>query len=170
MVGHTTMVVTRRGRRRCYCCCALLLLLMTLLLLLSLAFVESFTVHQTTGMSITTTFKSTFTTTAATTSRTTSTTGRATATTQLFGKKAKRKGGGGGGGGSRQQQPPQEKANVAEQRFDAQTRQFMFTLSRLTKILPDKSKTILDNINLSFYPGAKIGVVGLNGSGYVYVI
>ena len=35
----------------------------------------------------------------------------------------------------------------------------------LTKILPDKSKTILDNIHLGFYPGAKIGVVGLNGSG-----
>ena len=41
----------------------------------------------------------------------------------------------------------------------------MFTLTGLTKILPDKSKKILDNINLSFYPGAKIGVVGLNGSG-----
>ena len=45
------------------------------------------------------------------------------------------------------------------------TRQFMFTLVGLTKVLPDKSKTILKNINLSFYPGAKIGVVGLNGSG-----
>ncbi|KAL7571559.1 hypothetical protein ACA910_020975 [Epithemia clementina (nom. ined.)] len=41
----------------------------------------------------------------------------------------------------------------------------MFTLVGLTKVLPDKSKTILKNINLSFYPGAKIGVVGLNGSG-----
>lgn len=41
----------------------------------------------------------------------------------------------------------------------------MYTLTGLTKILPDKSKTILDNIYLSFYPGAKIGVVGLNGSG-----
>ncbi|OEU10695.1 P-loop containing nucleoside triphosphate hydrolase protein [Fragilariopsis cylindrus CCMP1102] len=29
----------------------------------------------------------------------------------------------------------------------------------------DKSKKILDNIHLSFYPGAKIGIVGLNGSG-----
>jgi energy-dependent translational throttle protein EttA len=35
----------------------------------------------------------------------------------------------------------------------------------LTKMLPDKSKTILKNIHLSFFPGAKIGVVGLNGSG-----
>ena len=84
-------------------------------------------------------------------------------TTTLFGKKAKRKGG--GGGKSRGQQAPQEKKSVQDARFDAQTRQFMFTLVGLTKVLPDKSKTILKNINLSFYPGAKIGVVGLNGSG-----
>lgn len=31
--------------------------------------------------------------------------------------------------------------------------------------MPDGSRTILKNINLCFYPGAKIGVVGLNGSG-----
>lgn len=90
--------------------------------------------------------------------------------TALFGKKSKRKGGGGGGAGgkggkSRGQQPQQEKQSVKEARFDAQTRQFMFTMVGLSKVLPDKSKTILKNINLSFYPGAKIGVVGLNGSG-----
>lgn len=62
-------------------------------------------------------------------------------------------------------QPQQEKASVKEARFDAATRQFMFTLVGLTKTLPDKSKDILKNIHLSFYPGAKIGVVGLNGSG-----
>ena len=83
-------------------------------------------------------------------------------TTTLFaaGKKSKRK-----QGGNNQQQPAQEKKSVREARFDAATRQFMFTLTGLTKILPDKSKKILDNIHLSFYPGAKIGVVGLNGSG-----
>lgn len=84
----------------------------------------------------------------------------------LFGKK--KKGGGGGGGNyktNRGQQPQQEKASVKEARFDAATRQFMFTMVKLSKILPDKSKKILNNINLSFYPGAKIGVVGLNGSG-----
>lgn len=86
--------------------------------------------------------------------------------TALFGKK-KKTGGGGGGYSSSSQQPQQEKKSVQEARFDANTRQFMFTLSRLSKILPDKSKKILDDINLSFYPGAKIGVVGLNGSGYV---
>jgi len=82
--------------------------------------------------------------------------------TAIFGKKAKRKG---AAGKSRGQQPPQEKKSVKDARFDAVTRQFMFTMVGLTKILPDKSKTILKNINLSFYPGAKIGVVGLNGSG-----
>lgn len=46
----------------------------------------------------------------------------------------------------------------------------MFTLVGLTKILPDKSKKILDNIHLSFYPGAKIGIVGLNGSGKVCIM
>lgn len=80
----------------------------------------------------------------------------------VFGKKNKRKGGGGGGGGRQQQQ---EKQSVKDARFDAATRQFMYTLVGLTKMLPDKSKKILDNINLSFYPGAKIGIVGLNGSG-----
>ncbi len=56
---------------------------------------------------------------------------------------------------------------MKEAKFDAATRQFQFTLVGLTKTLPDKSKDILKNINLSFYPGAKIGVVGLNGSGKV---
>lgn len=84
--------------------------------------------------------------------------------TSLYGKKKKGKGGGGGKGG-RRQQVPQEKKSVQDDRFDAMTRQFMYTIVGLNKILPDKSKTILKNINLSFYPGAKIGLVGLNGSG-----
>lgn len=91
---------------------------------------------------------------------------RVVSPTVLFGKKDKRKGGGGGGGNkSRGQQPAQEKQSVKDARFDAATRQFMFTMVGLNKVLPDKSKTILKNIHLSFYPGAKIGVVGLNGSG-----
>jgi ABC-type glutathione transport system ATPase component len=88
-------------------------------------------------------------------------------TTVMFGKKSSRKGGGGGGGKPRGQQQQQEKQSVKDARFDAATRQFMFTMVGLTKMLPDKSKKILDNIHLSFYPGAKIGVVGLNGSGKV---
>lgn len=59
----------------------------------------------------------------------------------------------------------QEKQSVKDDRFDAVTSQFMFTILGLNKILPDKSKQLLKNINLSFYPGAKIGLVGLNGSG-----
>jgi len=42
--------------------------------------------------------------------------------------------------------------------------QFIYHMHRLAKIVPPKRK-ILKNINLSFYPGAKIGVVGANGSG-----
>ena len=87
-------------------------------------------------------------------------------TSSLYGKK--RKGNTPGPNYKKQstkQPKQQEKASVKEARFDAATRQFMFTLVGLTKTLPDKSKDILKNINLSFYPGAKIGVVGLNGSG-----
>lgn len=51
-----------------------------------------------------------------------------------------------------------------EDRLDAITRKFMYTALGVTKTLPD-GKVILKNINLCFYPGAKIGVVGLNGSG-----
>jgi len=88
----------------------------------------------------------------------------AASSSALYGKKKKNKQGGGGyGGGGGQQQ--QEKASVQEQRFDAATRQFMFTLQGISKTLPDKSKTILKGIDLAFYPGAKIGVVGMNGSG-----
>lgn len=42
--------------------------------------------------------------------------------------------------------------------------QFIFTMQGVGKVVPPKKK-ILDNIWLSFYPGAKIGVLGLNGSG-----
>ena len=42
--------------------------------------------------------------------------------------------------------------------------QFIYHMHRLSKIVPPK-REILKNINLSFYPGAKIGVVGANGSG-----
>ena len=41
----------------------------------------------------------------------------------------------------------------------------MFTILGLTKSLPDGSRTLLKDINLCFYPGAKIGLVGLNGAG-----
>jgi ATP-binding cassette ChvD family protein len=42
--------------------------------------------------------------------------------------------------------------------------QYVYTMQGVTKIVPPK-RTILENIWLSFFPGAKIGVLGLNGSG-----
>ena len=42
--------------------------------------------------------------------------------------------------------------------------QFVYHMSKLSKTYPG-GKQVLKEINLSFYPGAKIGVVGLNGSG-----
>lgn len=42
--------------------------------------------------------------------------------------------------------------------------QFIFTMNRVGKIIPP-NRHILRNISLSFYPGAKIGVLGLNGAG-----
>ncbi|RLK46785.1 ATP-binding cassette ChvD family protein [Alkalispirillum mobile] len=42
--------------------------------------------------------------------------------------------------------------------------QYIYTMNRVSKIVPPK-KTILEDISLSFFPGAKIGVLGLNGSG-----
>ncbi|MGL1958937.1 MAG: energy-dependent translational throttle protein EttA [Colwellia sp.] len=41
---------------------------------------------------------------------------------------------------------------------------FIFSCSRVSKVVPPK-RTILKDISLSFFPGAKIGVLGLNGSG-----
>ena len=61
--------------------------------------------------------------------------------------------------------PSKAEKQGREDRFDAVTRKFMFTIQGLTKTLQDGSRTILKNINLCFFPGAKIGVVGLNGSG-----
>ncbi len=42
--------------------------------------------------------------------------------------------------------------------------QYVFSMNRLGKIVPPK-RHILKDISLSFFPGAKIGVLGLNGSG-----
>ncbi len=42
--------------------------------------------------------------------------------------------------------------------------QYIYTMNRVSKIVPPK-RTILRDISLSFFPGAKIGVLGLNGSG-----
>jgi len=42
--------------------------------------------------------------------------------------------------------------------------QFIYTMNRVGKVVPPK-RYILRDISLSFFPGAKIGVLGLNGSG-----
>jgi sulfate-transporting ATPase len=42
--------------------------------------------------------------------------------------------------------------------------QYIYTMNRVGKIVPPK-RVILRDISLSFFPGAKIGVLGLNGSG-----
>ena len=42
--------------------------------------------------------------------------------------------------------------------------QFIFTMHKVSKVYPP-NKEVLKDISLSFYPGAKIGVLGLNGAG-----
>jgi ATP-binding cassette ChvD family protein len=44
-------------------------------------------------------------------------------------------------------------------------RQFIYHMRGLTKTYPGASKPVLKDIHLSFYPDAKIGVLGVNGSG-----
>jgi len=41
----------------------------------------------------------------------------------------------------------------------------IFSMNRVSKILPSSNRVILKDIFLSFFYGAKIGVIGLNGSG-----
>ena len=69
-------------------------------------------------------------------------------------------------GGKAKGQPRQQETKARqEERFDAQTKQFIFSILGLSKTIPDGSRTLLKDINLCFYPGAKIGLVGLNGAG-----
>jgi sulfate-transporting ATPase len=42
--------------------------------------------------------------------------------------------------------------------------QYVYTMIRVSKVVPPK-RTIIKNISLSFHPGAKIGLLGLNGAG-----
>ena len=42
--------------------------------------------------------------------------------------------------------------------------QYVMSMLRVSKIVPPK-RTIIKDISLSFFPGAKIGLLGLNGSG-----
>lgn len=85
---------------------------------------------------------------------------RAASPVQMGKKGGKPKGAKSGG-----KQGQQEKKKKLDQREDDFTKQFMYTILGLTKTLPDGSRTLLKDINLCFYPGAKIGLVGLNGAG-----
>ena len=42
--------------------------------------------------------------------------------------------------------------------------QYVYSMNRVSKTVPPK-RQLLKDISLSFFPGAKIGVLGLNGSG-----
>jgi sulfate-transporting ATPase len=42
--------------------------------------------------------------------------------------------------------------------------QYVFTMNKVGKIVPPK-RHILKDVSLSFFPGAKIGMLGVNGSG-----
>jgi len=48
--------------------------------------------------------------------------------------------------------------------FEQRMSQYVFSMNRVSKTVPPK-RQILKDISLSFFPGAKIGVLGLNGSG-----
>ena len=48
--------------------------------------------------------------------------------------------------------------------FETNMAQYVYTMNRVAKMVPPK-RSILRDISLSFFPGAKIGVLGLNGAG-----
>jgi ATP-binding cassette ChvD family protein len=48
--------------------------------------------------------------------------------------------------------------------FTSRMAQYIYTMNRVSKVVPPK-RIILRDISLSFFPGAKIGVLGLNGAG-----
>ena len=44
-------------------------------------------------------------------------------------------------------------------------KKIIFSMTRVNKTFPGANKQVLKNIHLSFFYGAKIGILGLNGSG-----
>ena len=59
---------------------------------------------------------------------------------------------------------PDPRCSLRVLRFSAMAAQFIYVMKGLTKVVPP-SRVILKDIWLSFYPGAKIGVLGANGAG-----
>ena len=47
----------------------------------------------------------------------------------------------------------------------SEDKKIIFSMNGVSKIYPDDNKPVLKNIYLSFFYGAKIGILGLNGSG-----
>src|SRR6516162_3880283 len=64
---------------------------------------------------------------------------------------------------ARLHEPQQNSLKSSRFRRTAMARQFVYFMQGLTKSYP--TRKVLDNIHLSFYPDAKIGVLGVNGSG-----
>ncbi|KAJ8905941.1 hypothetical protein NDN08_002442 [Rhodosorus marinus] len=82
-------------------------------------------------------------------------------------KAKKSKGGKKGKGGKGGNSGPGDKPRAAPKgnsKIDTDKREYVFQMYKLGKSLPN-GKELLKNINLSFFPGAKIGVLGNNGAG-----
>jgi len=78
---------------------------------------------------------------------------------------ASKKGGGKGKkGGGKKAAGAKKPANENAKNLDTDKREYIYQMYKLGKRVPS-GKQILDNINLAFYPGAKIGVLGNNGAG-----
>mmetsp|Transcript_468 Transcript_468/g.711 ORF Transcript_468/g.711 Transcript_468/m.711 type:complete len:356 (-) Transcript_468:2661-3728(-) len=75
------------------------------------------------------------------------------------GKKGKGAKGANSGPGDRPRTAPKGNSKI-----DTDKREYVFQMYKLGKTLPN-GKELLKNINLSFFPGAKIGVLGNNGAG-----
>src|ERR1700688_2932006 len=67
-------------------------------------------------------------------------------------------------GSHRPRPSPIMRARPCHDRLLQTMAQYIYTMNRVSKVVPPK-RTILRDISLSFFPGAKIGVLGLNGSG-----
>jgi energy-dependent translational throttle protein EttA len=59
---------------------------------------------------------------------------------------------------------PRLAARAASYAQTAMSSQYIFTMYKVSRVHPP-DKTVLKDVSLSFYPGAKIGVLGLNGTG-----
>src|SRR5690348_9747376 len=57
------------------------------------------------------------------------------------------------------------KSRTQRNRSDPMAAQYAFVMKDMTKSFPGAQKPVLNNINLQFYHGAKIGIVGPNGAG-----